>query len=271
MTTPAPARKKVRTRTLRQFKDHGRKITMLTSYDALTARVFDEAGIDVLLVGDSAGMTVLGHDSTVHTTHENIVLFTGAVARGSERPLVLADMAFGTYQTCAADAVRHGIDLMRAGAHAVKLEGGRAILPQVEALVTAGIPVFGHLGFTPQSVNQLGGNLVQGRDDAAAEAMLADALALQEAGACALVLELVPAPLAKRITEALDIPTIGIGAGAGCDGQVLVWQDMTGLSGFTPKFLRVFADLRSELSRAASDYAAAVTSGQFPAAEHSFE
>lgn len=262
--------RKVRTHTLRDFKKEVRAITMLTSYDTFSARIFDEAGIDVLLVGDSAGNTVLGYDSTVYTKHDDIVRFTGAVARSCTRPLVLADLAFGTYQASVQDAVRHGVELMQAGAHAVKLEGGREILPQVEALVNAGIPVCGHVGFTPQSVNQLGGFKVQGRGEGA-DALLADAVALEEAGAFAVVLELVPAPLATRVSETLEVPTIGIGAGAGCDGQVLVWQDMAGLSGFEPRFVKAFADLRSELSRAAREYADAVRAKSFPAPEHTFE
>lgn len=262
--------RKIRTHTLRDFKKEGRAITMLTSYDTLSASIFDEAGIDVLLVGDSAGNTVLGYDSTVYTKHEDIVRFTGAVARSCERPLVLADLAFGTYQVSVEEAVRHGVELMQAGAQAVKLEGGREVLPQVEALVRAGIPVCGHLGFTPQSVNQLGGFKVQGRGEKA-DALLADAVALQEAGAFAVVLELVPAPLAARVTDTLDVPTIGIGAGAGCDGQVLVWQDMAGLSGFKPRFVKAFADLRSNLMRAACEYGDAVRAGEFPSPEHTFE
>lgn len=271
MTQSSTTPRRVRTRTLSQFKADGRKITMLTSYDALTARIFDEAGIDVLLVGDSAGNVVLGHDSTVFTKHSDIVLFTGAVARSVTRPLVLADLAFGTYQTGPEDALRHAVELMQAGAHAVKLEGGREVLPQIKALVQAGIPVCGHLGFTPQSVNQFGGHRVQGRDQADADHLAEDALALQEAGCFAVVLEMVPAALAARITEVTEIPMIGIGAGPDCDGQVLVWQDMAGLSDFEGKFVRRFTDLRMELSRAAREYREAVENVEFPGAQHSFE
>jgi 3-methyl-2-oxobutanoate hydroxymethyltransferase len=262
---------KVRLRHLQEAKDAGRTFSMLTSYDALSAQVFEEAGIDVLLVGDSAGTTVLGYDSTVHTTHQDMLTFTGAVSRAVRRPLVVADLAFGTYQVDAAEAVRHGVELLRAGAEAVKLEGGAARADTVRALVDAGIPVMGHLGFTPQSVNALSGHRVQGRDHAAADSLAEDAQALQEAGAFAVVLELVPSDVAGRITEVLEVPTIGIGAGPDCDGQVLVWQDMAGLSGFEGRFVRRFADLRGELLRAAGEYRTAVESREYPTAEHSFE
>jgi 3-methyl-2-oxobutanoate hydroxymethyltransferase len=262
---------KIRLRHLQEAKNKGEHFAMLTSYDAMTAEVFDEAGIEVLLVGDSAGTTMLGHDSTVSTTHADMLTFTGAVARGAQRPLIVADLAFGTYQTGPADAVRHGVDLLRAGAESVKLEGGRAMVPQVRALVEGGVPVMGHLGFTPQSVNALSGHRVQGRGEDRAEALLADALALQEAGAYAVVLELVPADVAAHVTAQLDIPTIGIGAGPDCTGQVLVWPDMAGLSGFHGKFVRTFADLRGELTRAAGEYRQAVVDGQYPDPEHSFE
>jgi 3-methyl-2-oxobutanoate hydroxymethyltransferase len=233
--------------------------------------VFDEAGIEVLLVGDSAGTTVLGHDSTTYISHEEMLTFTGAVARGAHRPLIVADLAFGSYQTGVADAVRHGIQLVKAGAEAVKLEGGIPFTPHVRALVDAGVPVMGHLGFTPQSVNALSGHRVQGRGDEAADKLLADALALQEAGAFAVVLELVPAEVAARVTEELEIPTIGIGAGTGCVGQVLVWQDMAGLSGFAGKFVKQFANLREVLGDAAATYHREVTEGTYPDPEHSFE
>ncbi|MBE9404129.1 3-methyl-2-oxobutanoate hydroxymethyltransferase [Brachybacterium sp. p3-SID1565] len=267
--TVGPA--KVRIRHLQDAKGRGRPFTMLTSYDQFTARVFEAAGIDVLLVGDSVGTTVLGHESTTATTHQDMVTFTGAVARSVHRPLIVADLAFGTYQTGPADAVRHGVDLVRAGAEMVKLEGGQAFTEHVRALVDCGIPVMGHLGFTPQSVNALSGHRVQGRDQAAADSLAEDALALQEAGASAIVLELVPAAVSARITEVLAVPTIGIGAGPDCDGQVLVWQDMAGLSGFEGRFVKRFANLRAELQRAAAEYREEVTSRSYPAAEHSFE
>lgn len=262
---------KVRIRHLEDAKQRGRPFTMLTSYDQFTAQVFEAAGIDVLLVGDSAGTTVLGHDSTTATTHQDMLAFTGAVARSVHRPLIVADLAFGTYQSGPADAVRHGVELVRAGAEMVKLEGGHAFVPQVRALVDSGIPVMGHLGFTPQSVNALSGHRVQGRDQSGADRLAEDALALQDAGASALVLELVPASVAARITEVLTIPTIGIGAGPHCDGQVLVWQDMAGLSGFEGRFVKRFANLRVELQRAAAQYRDEVTARSYPAAEHSFE
>lgn len=262
---------RVRIRHLQDAKDAGRRFAMLTAYDHFSARTFESAGIDVLLVGDSVGMTVLGYESTTSTTHADMLTFTGAVARSVSRPLVVADLAFGTYQTGPEDAVRHAVDLVQAGAHAVKMEGGHAILAQVEAVVAAGIPVMGHLGFTPQSVHALGGHRVQGRDHAAADRLADDALALQEAGAFAVVLELVPASVAERITEVLRIPTIGIGAGPSCDGQVLVWQDMAGLSDFRGAFVHRFAELGDELRRAAASYRDAVEAGRYPSREHSFE
>lgn len=269
---PGPASPaKIRLRHLQQAKEQGRPFTMLTSYDQFSARAFEEAGIEVLLVGDSVGTTVLGHSSTTATTHADMLTFTGAVARSVHRPLVVADLAFGTYETGPRDAVLHGVELVRAGAEAVKLEGGAAVVPQIRALVEAGIPVIGHLGFTPQSVNAHSGHRVQGRGESAAEQLLADALAIQEAGVSAMVLELVPARVAAEVTAALRVPTIGIGAGPDCDGQVLVWQDMAGLSGFHGKFVKAFADLRGQLRDAAGAYRAEVEGRSYPGAEHSFE
>ena len=272
MSTESPASPaKIRLRHLQQAKDQGRPFAMLTSYDHFSAQVFEAAGIEVLLVGDSLGSTVLGHASTTATTHQDMLTFTGAVARSVHRPLVMADLAFGTYETGPTDALRHGVELVRAGAEVVKLEGGAEIAPQVRALVEAGIPVCGHLGFTPQSVNSLSGHRVQGRDDVGAEKMLADAAALEQAGACAIVLELVPAALAARITQSVSVPTIGIGAGPDCDGQVLVWQDMAGLSDFRGRFVKTFADLRGQLEQAASQYRDEVCERSYPGPEHSFE
>ena len=269
---PAPSGPaKIRLRHLQQAKEQGRPFAMLTAYDQFSATVFEEAGIETLLVGDSVGTTVLGHSSTTSTTHADMLTFTAAVARSVHRPLVVADLAFGTYETGPRDAVLHGIELVRAGAEAVKLEGGAPLVPQISALVEAGIPVFGHLGFTPQSVNAHSGHRVQGRDEEAAERLLADALAIQEAGASAIVLELVPARVAAEVTAALRVPTIGIGAGPGCDGQVRVWQDMAGLSGFRGRFVKAFADLRGTLREAAGSSRAEVEQGSSPAAEHSFE
>lgn len=275
-TAPHPATdpsrpSRVRIRHLQDAKDTGRRFSMLTAYDRFSARAFEAAGIDVLLVGDSVGTTVLGHESTTSTTHRDMLTFTGAVARSVSRPLIVADLAFGSYQTGPADAVRHAVELVQAGAHAVKLEGGHVVLPQVRAIVEAGIPVMGHLGFTPQSVHALGGHRVQGRDHAAADRLADDALALQEAGAFAVVLELVPASVAERITEVLHVPTIGIGAGPACDGQVLVWQDMAGLSDFRGTFVQRFAELGDDLRRAASAYRDSVETGRYPAREHSFD
>lgn len=268
-STAGPA--KIRLRHLQQAKVEGRPFTMLTAYDQFSAQIFESAGIEVLLVGDSVGTTVLGHASTTASTHQDMLTFTGAVARSVTRPLVVTDLAFGTYESGPADALRHGVELVRAGAEAVKLEGGAEIVPQVRALVDAGIPVVGHLGFTPQSVNSLSGHRVQGRGDAAAEKLVADALALQGAGAAAVVLELVPAAVAEAVTEALEVPTIGIGAGPRCDGQVLVWQDMAGLSGFHGKFVKAFADLRGQLQAAAEQYRAEVGERRYPGPEHSFD
>ena len=214
---PAPSGPaKIRLRHLQQAKEQGRPFAMLTAYDQFSATVFEEAGIETLLVGDSVGTTVLGHSSTTSTTHADMLTFTAAVARSVHRPLVVADLAFGTYETGPRDAVLHGIELVRAGAEAVKLEGGAPLVPQISALVEAGTPVFGHLGFTPQSVNAHSGHRVQGRDEEAAERLLADALAIQEAGASAIVLELVPARVAAEVTAAAG--------GARCRGQGPPWR-----------------------------------------------
>ncbi|MDN6301599.1 MAG: 3-methyl-2-oxobutanoate hydroxymethyltransferase [Brachybacterium sp.] len=273
-TEPTPgtaAPSTIRLRHLQQAKEQGRPFSMLTAYDQFAAKAFEAAGVEALLVGDSVGTTVLGYDSTTSTTHQDMLTFTGAVARSVTRPLVVADLAFGTYESGPADALRHGVELVRAGASAVKLEGGEEVAPQVRALVQAGIPVFGHLGFTPQSVNSLSGHRVQGRDQAGAQKMRQDALALQDAGAAAIVLELVPATVAASVTAALEVPTVGIGAGPDCDGQVLVWQDMAGLSGFHGKFVKTFGDLRSQLEQAAQQYRAEVSERSYPGPEHSFE
>lgn len=269
---PGPASPaKIRLRHLQLAKSQGQPFAMLTAYDQFAAQIFEAAGIEVLLIGDSVGSTVLGHSSTTATTHQDMLTFTAAVARSVHRPLVMADLAFGTYESGPTDALRHGVELIRAGAEVVKLEGGVEVTAQVRALVDAGIPVCGHLGFTPQSVNSLSGHRVQGRDEAGAEKLLSDALALEEAGASAIVLELVPAAVAARVTKAVSVPTIGIGAGPDCDGQVLVWQDMAGLSGFRGKFVKAFADLRGDLQQAAEQYRTEVRERSYPGAEHSFE
>ena len=255
---------------LQAAKDAGERWPMLTSYDALTARVFDEAGIPVLLVGDSAAMLVYGHESTLPITVDEMVPLVRAVTRATRRALVVADMPFGSYQSSVPAALDNAARFLKEGrAHAVKLEGGAAVLPQVEAITAAGIPVMGHLGLTPKSVNAFGGFKVQGRGEAG-ERLLADAKALQESGAFAIVLECVPAELAARVTASLSIPTIGIGAGAACDAQVLVWQDLAGLSPRTPKFVKRYADVRSVLGSAVAEFAAEVAAGTYPGPEHAY-
>lgn len=253
-------------------KARGERWPMLTAYDALTARVLDEAGIPVLLVGDSAAMVVYGHDSTLPVTMDELVPLVRAVVRGAARALVVADMPFGSYQPSVAAALDNAARFLKEGrAHAVKLEGGARVLPQVEAIAAAGMPVMGHLGLTPQSVNAFGGFRVQGRGEAG-EALLADAKALQEAGAFSVVLECVPADLAARVTASLAIPTIGIGAGAACDAQVLVWQDLMGLTPSPgPRFVKRYADLRGLLTEAAQSFAEEVRDGTYPATEHTYE
>jgi 3-methyl-2-oxobutanoate hydroxymethyltransferase len=255
---------------LAKAKARGEKWPMLTAYDALTAHVFDEAGIPVLLVGDSAGMVVFGHDTTIPVTLDELIPLTAAVVRGTSRALIVADLPFGSYQASPEAALAAGIRFLKeAGAHAVKLEGGHRVLRQAEELVAAGIPVMGHLGLTPQSVNAFGGYRVQGRGEDG-ERLLQDAKALEAAGAFAVVLECVPAELAARVTGAVSIPTIGIGAGPGCDAQVLVWQDMAGLSPRTPKFVKRYADLAGVLGQAARSFADEVVGGQFPSEEYSY-
>lgn len=264
--------RKVRIPHLQAMKAEGRRWAMLTAYDMYAAEIFDEAGIPVLLVGDSAGNNVYGYATTVPVTLDEMVPLVRAVASAARRALVVADLPFGSYGASVEQGFASAVRLMKEGrAHAVKLEGGAAMAPLVQALTGAGIPVMAHLGFTPQSEHQLGGYRVQGRGDAA-DALVGDALALQRAGAFSVVLEMVPAPVAERVTKELDIPTIGIGAGAGTDAQVLVWSDFAGLrSGRTPRFVKKYADLRGTLLDAARAYAADVESGAFPDTEHSFE
>jgi 3-methyl-2-oxobutanoate hydroxymethyltransferase len=263
--------KRVRVHHLRAMKERGERFAMLTSYDQMTAEIFDAAGLPVLLVGDSAANNVLGYDTTLPVSVDEMIPLVRAVSRGARRALVVADLPFGSYQASAEQALATSVRFMKEGAaHAVKLEGGVAVVPQVRALVTAGIPVMAHIGFTPQSEHGLGGYRVQGRGSDA-DRLVADAVALAEAGAFAVVLEMVPAEVAKRVTGELAIPTIGIGAGVDCDGQVLVWQDMAGLrSGPMPRFVKQYADLRGTLTEAARAYAADVAAGTFPADEHSF-
>jgi 3-methyl-2-oxobutanoate hydroxymethyltransferase len=255
---------------LAKAKARGEKWPMLTAYDALTAQVFDEAGIPVLLVGDSAAMVVFGHDTTIPVTLDELIPLTAAVVRGTKRALIVADLPFGSYQSSPEAALAAGIRFLKeSGAHAVKLEGGHRVLRQAEELVAAGIPVMGHLGLTPQSVNAFGGYRVQGRGEDG-ERLLQDAKALEAAGAFAVVLECVPAELAARVTDAVSIPTVGIGAGPGCDAQVLVWQDMAGLSPRTPKFVKRYADVAGVLGQAARSFADEVVGGQFPSEEYSY-
>lgn len=263
--------KRVRVHHLRESKERGHKLTMLTAYDSPTARIFDEAGIDLLLVGDSIGNTMLAHETTIPVTVDELIPPVRAVVRSVQRALVVADLPFGSYEAGPQQALETAVRFFKeAGAHAVKLEGGRRSAAAVRALTDAGIPVFGHLGFTPQSENILGGKRVQGRGDAAAATLSEDALALQEAGAVAVVLEMVPAPVAARVTEILEIPTIGIGAGAECDGQVLVWLDMAGMGAWSPRFAKQYAQVGQVLGDAARAYAQDVRSGSFPDDEHSF-
>jgi len=268
----AAPQKRIRIPHLQKMKADGEKWAMLTAYDMYTAEIFDEAGIPVLLVGDSAGNNVYGFETTVPVTVDHLVPLCRAVTSAAKRAMVVADLPFGSYQASPQQALATATRFMKEGlAHAVKLEGGKAMVPEVELLVRAGIPVMGHIGFTPQSEHVLGGYRVQGRGEAARRT-LEDALALQEAGCFAIVMEMVPAPLAKEITEALVIPTVGIGAGPHCDAQVLVWQDMAGLrGGRAPRFVKKYANLREDLGDAAKAYAADVADGSFPAAEHSFE
>lgn len=267
----AKPRTKVRTLTLQKWKSEGHKWAMLTCYDYSSARVFDEAEIPVLLVGDSAANVVYGYDTTVPISIDELIPLARAVVKGAPHALVIADLPFGSYESSPTQALATATRFMKeTGAQAIKLEGGERMADQIATLSAAGIPVVAHIGFTPQSVNGLGGFRVQGRGDAA-EQTIHDAIAVQEAGAIAVVLEMVPAELATQITGKLTIPTVGIGAGPNCDGQVLVWQDMAGLtSGKTAKFVKRFGDVGGELHRAATQYAHDVASGVFPAEEHSY-
>ncbi|WP_371029446.1 3-methyl-2-oxobutanoate hydroxymethyltransferase [Pseudoclavibacter sp. JSM 162008] len=268
----ASAPKRVRIRHFQAAKAAGERITALTSYDAMTAAVFDEAGIDVLLVGDSAATTVLGETSTLPVTVDELIPMARSVARGVSRALVVADLPFGSYERGPEQALDTAVRFMKeAGVQAVKLEGGVRSHATIKRIVEAGIPVMAHIGYTPQSEHGLGGHVVQGRGDAA-ERVRADARAVQDAGAFSVVLEMVPAVLAAEITRELEIPTIGIGAGAECDGQILVWTDAMGLgTGRVPRFVRKYADLRTTLLDAASAYRDEVKSGAFPSAAESFE
>jgi len=264
-------KKRVTAPTLRRMKAKGQRITMLTAYDATFARMFDEAEIDVLLVGDSLGMVIQGQDSTLPVTVDEVIYHCRAVARGCHNPLIVGDLPFMSYQIDSADALRNaGRFLSEGAAHAVKLEGGVPIAPTIRRIVDAGIPVMGHVGLTPQSVHAMGGFRVQGKTDEEGDRVVEDALAVQAAGAFAIVLEGIPKKLAARITELLEIPTIGIGAGVNCDGQVLVCYDLLGLTpDLRPKFVKRYAEMFAEGVEAARRYAVEVQHGEFPSEEHS--
>jgi 3-methyl-2-oxobutanoate hydroxymethyltransferase len=268
--TPAPG--KLALPELIEMKRRGDRIVMVTAYDAPSARSADAAGVDLILVGDSAAMVVLGHDSTVPATMDEMLMLTRAANRGARRPLVIADLPFGSYQVSDEQALESGIRFVKeAGADGVKLEGAGPMVARVRALTGAGIPVMGHLGLTPQTATMLGGFKAQGRTAAKAVRLYEDALDLQAAGCFSIVLEAVPAPVATRITEALDVPTIGIGAGAGCDGQVLVWHDLLGLyDGQAPRFVKQYADLAPTIGAAIERYAADVRDGAFPEERHTY-
>ena len=280
MSTPAPvstsapaARKRVTTLTFRQKKERREPITMLTAYDYPTAMAMDKAGVDSILVGDSLGMVVLGYDNTLPVTMEEMLHHCRAVSRGAKTALLIGDMPFMSYQVSVEEATRNaGRFLQQGSMDAVKLEGGRERADAIRSITGAGIPVMGHLGLTPQSVHQLGGFRAQGKTAIAAKRLLEDAMILEEAGCFSIVLESVPARLAELISNRISIPTIGIGAGAGCDGQVLVTHDLLGLfDRFTPKFVRKYADFHSEMQRAFADYIEDVETKRFPAQEHTVE
>lgn len=258
--------------TLKKQKENNDKITMITCYDYSMAKLMDEAGMEILLIGDSLGQVILGYENTLPVTMEDMIHHTAAVNRGAKNAFVLADMPFMSYQTSVYDAVLNAGRLMKEGhAHGVKLEGGARVCPQIRAIVEADIPVCAHIGLTPQSVNAFGGFKVQGKSEEAARQLIEDAKAVEEAGASMVVLECVPAKLAEIITNTIQIPTIGIGAGAGCDGQVLVYQDMLGMfSDFKPKFVKQFANVGEVMKQAFADYAREVKEGTFPAQEHTF-
>jgi 3-methyl-2-oxobutanoate hydroxymethyltransferase len=268
---PAQPVKRIRTHHLREMKERGEKWAMLTAYDMYTAAVFDEAGIPVLLVGDSASNNVYGNETSLPVTVDELLPLARAVTRSVTRALVVADLPFGSYQASPEQGFHTAVRFMKeANAHAVKLEGGAEMAPQVQLITQAGIPVMAHIGFTPQSEHNLGGYRVQGRGETGLR-LLEDAQALEAAGAFACVLEMVPGDVAAQITKTLTIPTIGIGAGVDCDAQVLVWQDMAGLrTGRLPRFVKQYADVHGVLLEAARDYAAEVASGTFPGPEHTF-
>jgi 3-methyl-2-oxobutanoate hydroxymethyltransferase len=268
--TPAPG--KLALPEVAEMKRRGDRIVMVTAYDAPSGRIADDAGVDLILVGDSAAMVMLGHDSTVPATTDEMIILTRAVNRGARRPLVIADLPFGSYQVSDEQALETGIRFVKeAAADAVKLEGAGPMLSRVRALVGAGIPVMGHLGLTPQTATMLGGFKAQGRTAAKAVQLYEDALALQAAGCFSIVLEAVPSEIAARITAALEVPTIGIGAGVGCDGQVLVWHDLLGLyDGHAPRFVKQYAEVAPVMLDAVAQYASEVRSGAFPEDKHTY-
>ena len=259
--------------TFRKAKEEGKKLTMLTAYDYSTAKLFDEAGVNSILVGDSLGNVMLGYEDTISVTMEDMIHHGAAVARGAKNALVVIDMPFMSYQTSVYDAVVNAGRLMKEGrAGAVKLEGGVEVCPQIKAITDAGIPVCAHIGMTPQSINAFGGHKVQGKTEEAARKLIEDAKAVEEAGAFAVVLECVPKKLADLVTKEVNIPTIGIGAGNGCDGQVLVYQDLLGMfSDFTPKFVKKYANVGEVMKEAFANYIKEVAEGSFPSAEHEYK
>lgn len=269
---PEKGPSRIRIHHLQQAKDRGEKFAMLTAYDVMMAEIFDSAGIEILLVGDSAANTVMGYNSTLPITLEEMIVFTKAVTNGTKRAMVVVDLPFGTYEQSPAQAVQSAVRLMKeGGAHAVKMEGTAEFAPHVKAMVLAGVPVIGHIGFTPQAEHALGGYRVQGRGEAL-EAMKKDALAFQDAGAFSILIEMVPSDAAAEVDAALRIPTIGIGAGASTTGQVLVWQDMLGLGERrTPRFVKKYANLREVISQAVGEYHQDVLAGTFPSADYEFK
>jgi 3-methyl-2-oxobutanoate hydroxymethyltransferase len=270
-TPPSAPVRRIRTHHLREMKARGERISMLTAYDMYTAQVFDEAGIELLLVGDSASNNVFGNETSLPVTVDELLPLTRAVARSAHRAMVIGDLPFGSYQESPEQGYRTAVRFMKeAGAHCVKLEGGQEMAPQIERMTRGGIPVMAHIGFTPQSEHTLGGYRVQGRGESA-DRVRRDARAIQDAGAFAVVMEMVPGDVAAEVTRELEIPTIGIGAGNGCDGQVLVWQDAFGLrGGKMAKFVKQYADVRGVLLAAARAYAEDVRAGTFPGPEHTF-
>lgn len=272
-SAPAPTpRKRFRVQHLIEHKAAGRKLTMLTAYDTITGRIFDAAGVDMLLVGDSMGDNVLGYENTIPVTLDEMIVAARSVARAAKHSMVVADLPFGSYEASPQHALASAVRMFKeAGVQAVKIEGGIRIAEHVRLLTQSGIPVFGHLGFTPQSENMLGGKRIQGRGDEAAERLCEDALALQEAGAVAIVLEMVPAPVAARATEILRVPTIGIGAGSVVDGQVLVWTDMAGMGDWSPRFAKQFGQVGAALAAATEAYVSEVQAQTFPGPEHQYD